>query len=186
MKRYYSILLSIVAISQCLAFGEIAIFPRSLEAKENYPDNSSETFFVCTTETSVPTLYAYTLGTTSLTPLISWYKEYLLPQQSGNEICQQVASKLQYLSQEQDLSQEQGQRYIAIEEKEEHTLVCMVKVANETCHSDYSEPLFEINPNYDARCILDRREPLECVSVGRVRGVFSIPETPYQPIWWLW
>ncbi len=180
MKRYCHILLSIVAITQCLVLGEIAIFPKSLEAKENYPDNSSETFFVCTTETSVPTLYAYTLGTSSLTPLISWYKEYLLPQQSGSEICQQVASKLQYLY------QEQGQKYIATEEKEEHTLVCMVKVANETCRSDYSEPLFGINPNYDARCILDRREPLECVAVGRARGVFSIPETPYQPIWWLW
>ena len=179
MKKYSYILLSIIEITIALA-SPITLFPRPLEAKENYRDESSETAFVCATETSVPTLYVYTSGKTSLTPIISWHKEYLLPQESGSEICQQVARKLQYLS------QEQGERYITTEEKEEHTLVCMVKIANETCSSDYSEPLFGINPNYDARCILDRREPLECVTVGRVRGVFTIPDSPYKPIWWLW
>ncbi len=180
MNRYCYILLSLIAIAKCLVFGEIVLFSRSLEAKEESIGNFSNNFFVCTTETLVPTLYIYTSGKTSLTPLISWHKEYLLPQDSGSKICEQVAKKLQYLY------QQPGQRYISTEETEEHTLVCMVKVEHETCSSNYSEPLFGINPNYDARCILNHREPLECVSVGRVRGVFSIPDSPYKPIWWLW
>lgn len=167
MKRYFYIILSAIALAFSAA---------PLEAKEN----SAENFFVCATETVVPTLYVYTSGKTSLTPLISWHEEYLLPQDSGSQICEQVAQKLQYLY------QEPGQKYITTEEKEEHTLVCTVTVANETCNSNYSEPLFTVNPNYDAKCILDHKEPLECVAVGRARGVFSVPDSPYKPIWWLW
>ena len=179
IKRGNYILLSIIAISQCLILGEKALFARPLEAEEKYLAHAPETFFVCTTETSIPTLYAYTTGRTSLTPLISWHKEYLLPQESGSEVCQQVAGKLQHLYQEPI--------FITTEEREDRTLVCMVKIENETCSSNFSEPLFRINPHYDAKCILERREPLECVAVGRGRrGVISIPDSPYKPIWWLW
>ena len=171
MHRYYYILLSIIALT---------LLSRPLKAKEDSLGNSAENFFVCTTETLVPTLYIYTSGKTSLTPLISWHQEYLLPQDSGSEICEQVAKKLQYLY------QKPGQKYIATEEKEEHTLVCMVKVENETCSSIHSEPLFSIKQNYDAKCVLNHRQPLECVTIGRVRGVFTIPDSPYKPIWWLW
>lgn len=172
MKRCSYILLSIIIT---------VLFSSPLEAKENDLENTSEMSFVCTTDTAAPTLYVHTLGTTSLTPLISWHPEYLLPQQSGSKICQQVAKKLQ------SLYQQKGSRYITSETQEEHTLVCMVKVENGTCRSNYSEPLFSINPNYNAECILDRREPLECIAIGRrVRGVFSIPDSPYKPTWWLW
>ena len=180
MNRYCHILLSIIAIIPCLTFGELTLFSKPLEAQENNPDNSSENFFVCTTETLVPTLYVYTSGKTSLTPLIGWHEEYLLPQDTGSEICEQVARKLQ------SLYQEPGRKYISTEEKEGQTLVCMVKVENGTCRSNYSEPLFGINPNYDVQCVLNNRQPLECVTVGRARGVFSIPDSPYKPIWWLW
>ena len=180
MHKYRYILSLIIAISQCFILGEIFLFSRPLEAKENSLSHSAESFFVCTTDTSVPTLYLYTSGKFSLTPLITWHQEYILPQDSGSKICEQVAEKLQ------DLYKQPGTKYISTEEKEEHTLVCMVKVENETCHSNYSEPLFSINPNYDVKCVLSHREPLECVSVGRVRGVFSIPDSPYKPIWWLW
>ena len=178
MRRCHYILLSIIVIAQCLVSSEIAFFTRPLAAQEQYLNNDSEAFFVCTVETSVPTLYIYKAGKTSLTPLIKWHQEYLLPQDSGSEVCQQVARKLQHLYPKQ--------RYITTEEKEDRTLVCMVEIAHETCSSNYSEALFGINPNYDAQCILARREPLECVAVGGVRGVFSVPDSPYKPIWWLW
>lgn len=171
MHRYYYILLSIIAIT---------LFSRPLKAQGDSLDNSAENFFVCTTETLVPTLYIYTAGKISLTPLISWHQEYLLPENSANETCEKVAKKLQYSE------RQPGHKYISTEKKEEYTLVCMVKVKNETCNSNYSEPLFSIDPNYNARCVLNHREPLECVEVGRSRGVFSIPDSPYKPIWWLW
>ena len=173
MKRYCPTLLSIIAI---------ALIAQPLKAQDDNAATSAKNFFVCTTETRIPTLYIYKSGQTSLTPLISWHQEYLLPENSGQEICEQVAKKLQYLSQQPE------PRYLTTEAKEEHTLVCASIVEQETCSTNYSEPLFAINPNYDANCVLDHREPLECVTVGlgRVRGVFTVPDSPYKPIWWLW
>ncbi|MDJ0574477.1 MAG: COP23 domain-containing protein [Xenococcaceae cyanobacterium MO_234.B1] len=158
----------------------IALSSSSLNAKESYSQNISETVFVCATESEVPTMFAYTPGKITITPLISWHQEYLLPEQSGIEVCQQVASKLQ------ELSQQQQERYITTESKEDHTLVCMVTQENDNCSSETSELLFRVNPNYDASCILDRREPLECLAVGKVRGIFSYEDKPYKPLWWIW
>ncbi len=158
----------------------IALSSSSLNAKESYSQNISETVFVCATESEVPTMFAYTPGNITITPLISWHQEYLLPEQSGIEVCQQVASKLQ------ELSQQQQERYITTESKEDHTLVCMVTQENDNCSSETSELLFRVNPNYDPSCILDRREPLECLAVGKVRGIFSYEDKPYKPLWWIW
>ena len=173
MKRYCPTLLSILAI---------ALVTQPLKAQEDDAATSAINFFVCTTETTIPTLYIYKSGQTSLTPLISWHQEYLLPENSGQEICEQVAKKLQYLSQQAE------PRHLTTESKEEQTVVCATIIEHETCSANDSEPLFAINPNYDAKCMLARREPLECVTVGigRVRGVFTIPDSPYKPIWWLW
>ena len=173
MKRYCPTLLSILAI---------ALIAQPVQAQEKVVATSANNFFVCTTESKIPTLYIHKSGQTSLIPLISWHQEYLLPKDSGQAICEQVAKKLQYLSQQPE------PRHLATESKEEHTLVCAVIMEHETCSANYSEPLFAIDSNYDARCVLDRREPLECVTlgVGRVRGVFTVPDSPYKPIWWLW
>ncbi|HHP7231382.1 MAG TPA: COP23 domain-containing protein [Xenococcaceae cyanobacterium] len=163
-----------------ITLGAIALSSTSINAKESYSQSVSEALFVCATESAAPTMYAYTPGKVTITPLISWHQEYLLPGQSGIEVCQQVAGKLQ------DLSQQRQERFITTETREDHTLVCMVTQENDTCSSQTSEALFSVNPNYDASCVLDRREPLECVAVGKVRGVFSVPDDPYKPMWWPW
>jgi hypothetical protein len=62
----------------------------------------------------------------------------------------------------------------------------LVADKEETCDSENSEALFSLNPNYDAGCVLDNKEPIECVAVGKVRGVFAVPDSPYQPSWWPW
>lgn len=158
----------------------IALSATSIQAKESYSQNPSDTVFVCATDTETPTLFAYTPGKVKLTPLIGWHSEYLLPEQSGAEVCQQTASKLQTLYQQKE------ERYIRTEAKEDHTLVCMVAKENETCQDEDSETLFSVNPNYDASCVLDNREPLECVAIGNIRGVRSIPDAPYKLNWWPW
>ena len=83
----------------------------SVGAKESYSQNSSDTIFVCTTENTSAVLYAYTPGKAVLTPLMNWYEEYLLPEASSADTCQQVATKLQKLSQDKTV------RYIATEEE---------------------------------------------------------------------
>jgi hypothetical protein len=152
----------------------------TLEADYTTVQNLSETTFVCATANKTPTMYAYHSGNVNLTPLMSWYSEYLLPQQSGKEVCQQTAAKLQALSQQSE------KRYFRTENREDRTLVCLVADKEETCNSENSEALFSLNPNYDAGCVLDNKAPLECVAVGKVRGVFAAPDAPYQPSWWPW
>lgn len=164
------------AIATCA----IALSATSIQAKESYSQNPSDTIFVCATDIQTPTMFAYAPGKVKLTPLISWHEEYLLPEQSAAEVCQQTASKLQ------ELYQQKAERYIRTEEKEDHTLVCMVAKESQTCSDKDSETLFSVNPNYDASCILDNREPLECIAIGNQRGVGSIPDAPYKINWWPW
>ncbi len=164
------------AITACA----IAFIATSLQGKESYSQNPSNTIFVCATDIETPTMFAYTPGTVNLTPIITWHQDYLLPEQSGKEVCQQTASKLQ------NLFQEKQPKYLRTQEAEDRTLVCVVDRENQTCNSEDSITLFSMNPNYSAACILDNKEPLECVALGDVRGVYSVPDSPYTPSWWPW
>ena len=158
----------------------IALTSGSVKAQENYSEKAPETVFVCDTESETPTMFAYTPGNVTLTPLITWHQEYLLPEQSATEVCQEVAVKLQ------NLSQQQSENYFVVENKPTHNLLCMVGQESENCSSPNSEPLFKVNSNYDPRCILDQREPIECIAIGKVRGgVFSIDDRPIKFTWWL-
>ena len=156
----------------------IAFSATSIQAKESYSQNLSNTIFVCATDIETPTMFSYTPGKTKLTPLISWHEEYLLSNQSGAEVCQETASKLQ------EIYQQQEKKSFRTEQKEDSTLVCMVGGESETCSDKDSETLFSVNPNYDASCVLDNRQPLECVAIGNIRGVRTIPDAPYTVQWW--
>lgn len=165
-----------------LAASAIAVSANSISAKESFSQNSSDTIFVCSTENTASTMYAYTPGQAVLTPLISWYQEYLLPEASSAETCRQVATKLQ------DLAQEKTVRYIATEKQENQTLVCMVTLENNDCSAESSEQLFGVNPQYSPSCVLDRLKPLECSATVVYRRGAIMPETnsPYKPTWWPW
>ena len=163
-----------------LAATAIAFSANSLSATESYSQNSSDTIFVCSTENTASTMYAYTPGKAVLTPLIGWYQEYLLPNTSSAEVCQQTATKLQ------ELSQEKTVRYIATEEQTDQTVVCMLTRENGTCSAEDSEKLFEVNLNYDPSCVLNRFEPLECSAMVRRGSIMPVSDAPYRPTWWPW
>lgn len=169
-------------ISATLAISAIAVNANLIEAKESYGQNStqSNTVFVCATQTEPPTLLAYTPGQVNLTSLMSWYPDYLLPEQSGVAICQEVAAKLQ------NLLQQQEPRFFITEQKEDHNVLCLVTQENADCNSEASEELFSVKSGYNPTCVLDNREPLECVAIGRNRGVLGLPESPYVPTWKFW
>ncbi len=169
-------------ISTTFTISAIALSTTALAATESYSQQSSkpEMTFVCASQTEPSTMYAYTPGKVNLTPLISWYQDYLLPNQSAAEVCQQVAAKLQ------SQYQKGQKKFFATEQRENQTVVCLVSQQNQTCNSDNSEELFSVNPNYDATCVLDNRKPLECMAISRTRGVSSIPDSPYMPSWWPW
>ena len=163
-----------------LAISAIALNSVSVKAQEDYSQENPETVFVCATQSETPTMFAYTPGNVNLTPLINWHQEYLLPEQSATEVCQEVAVKLQ------NLSQQESEKYFVAQKQETYSLICLVSQESENCSSQNSEPLFKVSSNYDPSCILDQREPIECIAIGQVRGVFTIEDTPYQPTWWPW
>ena len=169
-------------IPTTLAVSAIVISTSLVEAKESYSQNStqSNTVFVCATKTEPPTLFAYTPGQVNLTPLMSWHQDYLLPDGSGVEICQRVATKLQ------NLLQQQEPIFFVTEQKEDRNLLCLVKQESSNCHSENSEELFSVKPYYDATCVVDNREPLECLAINRSRGVLGVPQSAYTPTWKFW
>ncbi len=157
----------------------IALNGTPLQAEGNPNQDLGNTIFVCATAQDTPTMFAYTPGKVNLTPLITWYPEYLLPEQSGQKVCQQTASKLQ-ASYQQD-----QEKYLKSEELEKGDLVCLVSKADQDCTTEDSKKLFSVNPNYNAGCVLDNKQPIECMALN-ARGVYSFEDKPYQAQWWPW
>jgi len=159
----------------------IALSTSPLQAEENSSEKSSNSIFVCATQNDTPTMFAYTPGEVDLQPLMSWHAEYLLPGESGEEVCQQTADKLQTSIKQED------QKFLKAYTKKEtnSNLVCLVGEEAQTCASGKSEKLFSVNPDYSAGCVLSNKKPIDCM-VLNVRGIYSYNEQPYQPLWWPW
>ncbi|MEM9509292.1 MAG: COP23 domain-containing protein [Cyanobacteria bacterium P01_E01_bin.35] len=157
----------------------IALNSVPLNAEEENNTKVSESAFVCAVKDDTPTMFAYTPGEINLTSLMTWHAEYLLPEQLGEEICQQTATKLQSV-----YEQEQA-KYLKAETTENQNLVCLVNEEEENCLAEDSQKLFSVNPNYNAGCILENKNPIECKAL-QVRGIYSFEDKPYQPLWWPW
>lgn len=162
--------------------GAIALIASPLRAEENPLPTTvepSDSAFVCATKEGTPTMFARTPGEAELTPIMSWYSEYLLPEQSGTEVCQNTAAKLQ------DSYQQEQAQYLKAETTEQTNQVCLVEEEEDNCITEDSQKLFSVNPNYDASCVLENKEPIECKAL-QVRGIYSFDDKPYQPLWWPW
>ena len=158
----------------------IAITITPLAAEESLNQSTADTVFVCTTENTASTMYAHTPGKATLTPLIGWHQDYLLDGASSGEVCQEVAGKLQ------NLAQANQEWFISTQKEPEYSVVCMVSNEDGSCESADSEKLFSVNSNYSPNCVLNRLEPLECTATIVRGGILSVPDSPYQPIWWPW
>ena len=168
-KHLYTALLS----------GAIALTAIPLQAKQNTTVDSSEPIFVCATEEGTPTMFTRAVEETKLTPIMSWHSEYLLPEQSGSEVCLKTAAKLQ------DSYQQEQAKYLKAESTEEANLACLVEEKDANCITEDSQTLFSVNPDYNAACVLENKKPIEC-KASQVRGIYSFDDKPYQTIWWLW
>ena len=158
----------------------IALNGLPLLAKENSNPESARIAFVCATQEGVPTMYAYTPGQVNLEPLMRWHSEYLLPEQSGEQVCLQTATKLQASYQQQKA------KYLKAETIEKSNLVCLVSEEEESCTTRDSQKLFSVNPSYEAGCVLDNITPLECKALTGRGNIYSFDNKPYQPMWWPW
>lgn len=162
-----------------IAVGALAVSAVPLYATEKFAQKSSDEIFVCAIQADTPTMFAYTPGEVNLTPVMSWYPEYVPDERSGVEICQQTATKLQASYQQQEA------KYLKVETSEENNLVCLVDEESQNCITQDSEILFSVNPNYSAGCVLENKKPIECKAL-QVRGIYSFEDKPYQPMWWPW
>jgi hypothetical protein len=157
----------------------IALNAVPVGAKQNTTVESSEPIFVCATEEGTPTIFTRASGETKLTPIMSWYSEYLLPDGSAAEVCLKTAAKLQ------DSYQQEQVKYLKSETTEQENSVCLVEEEDANCLSDNSQKLFSVNPNYSAGCVLENKKPIECKAL-QVRGIYSFDDKPYQALWWPW
>lgn len=157
----------------------IALNAVPIQAEETQPQDTAEIIFLCATPENTPTMFAYTPGEVNLTPLMSWHQEYLLAEQSGQEVCLKTATKLQ------DSVQQEQAKYLKSETPEEGNAVCLVTEEDLSCATENSETLFVVNSNYDAGCVLENKSPIECKAL-QVRGIYSLDDKPYQPLWWPW
>lgn len=158
----------------------IAVNTAPLQAEENSNQKSAGTTFVCATQQDTPTMFTYTPGQVNLTPIMSWHSEYLLAEQSGTEVCQKTAAKLQAAYEQEDA------KYLKSATKKEGNLVCLVSEEDQNCNNEESEKLFTVNPKYDAGCVLNNKQPIECKAFTSRGNIYSFEDKPYQPTWWLW
>jgi hypothetical protein len=152
----------------------------------NTPVTSSQTkpqpqiAFVCASEINPPTTFVYTPGEIILKPILSWYSDYLLPNDSAEKLCQTVTEKLQS-------KYDQGQKFFLASQKvNDRWQVCLVTQKGAECNSKNSEELFSVNANYKTpECIMENTEPKSCPNLPTTRGpVLSIPGGRYTRIWW--
>ena len=167
-------------LSTALIGCAIALFAVPINAEEKADSEGWESAFVCAVEGKTPTMFAYTPGEVTLTPLMSWHGDYLTTEQSGSEVCQKTATKLQE-------SYQQGEaKYLKSEKTENENLVCLVNSEVGNCIDENSETLFSVNPKYNASCVLENKTPIECAATQVKRGIYSFNDEPYQPLWWPW
>lgn len=146
------------------------------------PTTQSKMNFVCASTVNPPTIFIYTQGDVNLKPIMSWYSEYLLPNESGVELCQKIAQKLQN-------KYDQGEKsLLAYQKVDDRWKVCLVAKQGQECTADGSEELFSLNANYKTpECVLENKDPKACPPPPpTVRGpLMSIPGGRYKPSWWL-
>ena len=165
-------------LSAVLGATAIALAAVPMNAEEQPNSEVVNSVFVCAVGNETPTMFAYTPGEIALTPLMSWHNEYLSPEQSGTEVCQKTAAKLQ-ASYQQDEA-----KYLKSETTEDENLVCLVNNEDGSCIDENSQTLFVVNPKYNASCVLENKTPIECAATQVSRGIYSFNDEPYQPLWW--
>ena len=128
-----------------------------------------------------PITYAYTTGKIQLEPLFRWDVE-LLPEDLAiypEKLCQETAAKLQARY------EQRKPVFLAFEQKNNRTLVCLVSNPESSCGAKDSEELFSVEyteeRKVDPTCITNY-QPAKCSLSAR--PALSIPARSYKPPWW--
>lgn len=173
------------SISPLLAAAAIALSATSLTFSRavGQPGAKTSLSFVCATGVEPVTTFVYQPNRIALTPVLSWYSDYLLPGATADGLCQQVGEKLQRAY------TKDKPVFLAYQKVGNRFEVCLVEREGEECNSASSEPLFSLNAKYlkTPECVMDNKKPEDCTrAVSGTRGtVLSIPGGRYKPSWWV-
>jgi hypothetical protein len=150
------------------------------EAIANPPVAKGVTIQVICDTTSNPPLTVLKRGT-EMVPLLSWYDNYLMPQDSAVERCQSVAKKLQAKYQQSQPA------LLAYQQVKNEWQVCLVSQTGDDCTAANSEMLFSLNAAFKApECVMEGISPQRCPVNLVTRGpVIRVPGGTYKPSWWV-
>lgn len=149
----------------------------------------SKMTFSCNLTSDPPITLANLPDNANPIPMITWYSEYLLPENSAKELCQKVAETLQ-----EKYNQQQNNLF-ATGQETNRNIICLVSSEGEKCNSNQSQELFSVQPEYDPRCVMDNIAPGECgqyicklddippLACTNRGTVLAIPGGKYKPSW---
>jgi len=166
------------------------VFPQNILV-ENSEIQENKIFF-CEDISGIPTTFINLEKEQESKIFIRWYSEYLMPEDSPQELCENVSNILN----EKVINNEPV--FLAAEPLDNRWKICLVSETNGKCSDDKSEDLLYLNqvqsedsegnlrkkyPNV-AKCFINSISPDKCQSV-RTRGtLLSIPSNRYVPNWW--
>jgi hypothetical protein len=113
--------------------------------------------------------------------IMTWYPNYLIPQDSSEALCKTVAQKLQSQYQKNE------DTFLAFDQLKNEWRVCFVAQAGDNCSAPNSQPLFSLNAAFVApKCVMENIAPAQCPLNPTTRGpVISVPGGTYKPFWWI-
>lgn len=136
---------------------------------------------ICDSRSNPPVIYLKKGTSGESIPIMTWYPNYLVSQDSPEALCQTVAQKLQTQYQKNE------DTFLAFEQVKNEWRVCFVAQAGDDCSAPNSQPLFSLNAAFVApKCVMENIAPAQCPLNPTTRGpVISVPGGTYKPFWWI-
>lgn len=135
----------------------------------------------CDTQSNPPKTAIQESPKAEMKPILSWYANYLMPQDSAEGICQDVAQKLR------DRYRQNVPTFLTYQQIKNEWQVCFVSNEGDTCDATDSELLFKLNAAFKAPlCVMENTSPSDCPLNPVVRGpLMIVPGGTYKPAWWI-
>lgn len=154
-------------------------------------EGKGEIFF-CDDSTEIPTTFINLEKEKESRVFIRWYAEYLMPEDSPQELCQNISSILN------EKAKNNQPVFLAAKPLDNRWKICLVSEANGRCDDNKSEDLLYLNQvkykndqgnlinKYPAvaKCFINSNEPDKCKKLNRRGSLLSIPSNNYVPKWW--
>lgn len=171
------------------------LFNNSVSAQNILVENTTlgegEIFF-CDDSADVPVTFINLKKEAESRVFIRWFAEYLMPEDSPQELCQNISSILN------EKAKNNQPIFLAAKPLDNQWKICLVSEPNGNCDDNKSEDLLFLNQEkyqdsegnlidkypYVAKCFINAQEPDNCKKITTRGSLLSIPSNRYVPNWW--